>query len=98
MLGGLGLLLLAAGPGWGGGSDNTNYGSNSLASDTTGSANSAFGDYALYLNTTGSDNVGIGDSALYSNVGGSNNTATGSGRSPTTPEVTTRRPDHGRCS
>ncbi len=77
VFGSLALLLLVAGPGWGG-SSNTNYGTGALNSDTTGSLNSAFGDDALYANTVGNDNTATGAGALTDNINGVRNTASGS--------------------
>ena len=56
---------------------NTAYGTDALAQNTTGSANSAFGYYALFANGTGTDNTGNGYLALYSNQNGTGNTAVG---------------------
>jgi hypothetical protein len=58
-------------------SENTQYGSGALFSDTTGFWDAAFGFNALYNNTTGSYDTGIGANSLYSNTTGIRNTATG---------------------
>ena len=56
---------------------NTNFGTESLNSNTIGFSNSAFGYQSLKFNTTGSDNTASGYKALYTNTEGSNNTAYG---------------------
>lgn len=56
---------------------NTNYGSNSLFSLTTGNYNSAFGDSALYSATANTGNTAIGWWSQYYNTTGSYNTASG---------------------
>jgi hypothetical protein len=56
---------------------NTAYGTDALAQNTTGTSNSAFGYYALFANGTGTDNTGNGYLALYSNQNGTGNTAVG---------------------
>lgn len=56
---------------------NTAYGTDALAQNTSGYWNSAFGYYALYGNQTGYENTGVGYLALYSNQNGVGNTAVG---------------------
>jgi len=56
---------------------NTAYGTDSLAQNTSGSANSAFGYFSLYGNQTGSSNTGVGYLSLYSDQNGIGNTAVG---------------------
>ncbi len=56
---------------------NTCYGTNVLASTTTGDGNSGFGYQALYLNTEGTNNTATGLWAMFSNTTGSYNTASG---------------------
>ena len=58
-------------------SQNTNYGTGSLSSVTTGIGNSAFGNSTLFSTTTGSSNSALGWKALYKNVLGSSNSALG---------------------
>lgn len=57
--------------------DNTAYGTNALAHNSTGSYNSAFGVAALYETASGISNTAIGFEALESNDAGSDNTASG---------------------
>ena len=57
--------------------NNTAFGNNVLASNTTGSNNIANGNNALNKNLTGNNNLAIGGNALYNNTGGSNNTSIG---------------------
>ncbi len=56
---------------------NTNTGTNSLFSNTTGSYNSAFGYESLYSNTTGNSNSALGAQALRSSTTGNYNSAFG---------------------
>ncbi len=56
---------------------NTNYGTNSLISNTSGTNNSAFGANSLFSNTTGGFNTASGDQSLYSNTTGNYNMAIG---------------------
>ncbi len=56
---------------------NTNYGVNSLSSNTSGQWNSAFGLNSMNGNTIGSYNSAFGDDAMKSNAQGSYNTAIG---------------------
>ena len=56
---------------------NTNFGTSSLSSNTTGGYNSAFGENSLPSNTTGTANNALGWGALFSNTTGSYNTAVG---------------------
>lgn len=57
----------------------TKYGTNALASNTTGDYNTAFGYLALRYNTSGSQNLATGTHALYKNTAGNYNAATGHG-------------------
>ena len=61
-----------------GGAYNTSYGTQALASNTTGSNNAAFGTEALRFDTTGRDNTATGALALLSTTTGGYNTAMGS--------------------
>jgi len=56
---------------------NTNVGTPSFSSNTTGTDDSAFGWKALDGNTTGSQNTALGTLALQNNTVGGNNTAAG---------------------
>ena len=56
---------------------NTGFGSQALASNTTGYTNSAFGGGALRANTSGNRNSAFGRNALYSNTSGGFNAAFG---------------------
>jgi hypothetical protein len=56
---------------------NTNFGVNSLATNTTGSFNSAFGVQSLFGNTAGQNNAAFGVNALFSNTLGNFNTVSG---------------------
>jgi hypothetical protein len=73
---------LFVGPGAGnlgtsGDGNNTGFGSEALAANTTGYTNSAFGAGALRLNTTGNRNSAFGRNALSSNTSGGFNSAFG---------------------
>ena len=57
--------------------NNTAFGYNVLASNTTGSNNIANGNNALNKNLTGNNNLAIGGNTLYNNTNGSNNTSIG---------------------
>jgi hypothetical protein len=57
----------------------TCFGTNSLASATSGSSNAAFGEGAMQLTTTGRDDTAVGQQALQSNTTGTADTAIGSG-------------------
>jgi hypothetical protein len=57
--------------------NNVLFGTNALASITTGSNNTAFGQNTLNQNTDGSNNTATGNSALSANIHGNNNSAYG---------------------
>jgi FtsZ-binding cell division protein ZapB len=61
------------------GSSNTSYGTNALASVTSGDKNSAFGRGAMFKNTSGERNTAVGYNALYANTSGDKNIAIGYG-------------------
>ncbi len=57
--------------------NNTAWGANSFASNTSGAVNTAIGNYALNANSTGSYNTATGNGAMFSNTSGPYNTAIG---------------------
>ena len=70
-------ITIGAGAGTTTSTNNTVFGSSSLAKNTTGANNVGFGPSALNNNTTGNNNASIGASSLFSNISGSSNVAIG---------------------